>query len=260
MDQTQSEHSTLTIVGPAHRFPKVTLIEPTRSGYILLALEIDHRPPFAYALESGNKRRASVLMKLLAGQLRERQDVVEATVFKALLIPPGRGEFLKQRPQVKKAQFDLVLLVELRTSELALSLIQEDLWLRQCEELTRLARCSLCISAENTRRMGGVDHIRPGVFLFNYFYADHLEQNLAVWEYTAGWFQQETRLDNSVLLTPDPDAPIDYKIINHARWDRLIDILPDLLFKPSFESFVLANFTANNTAAMPVLYRRDGRT
>jgi hypothetical protein len=55
---------------------------------------------------------------------------------------------------------------------------------------------------------------------------------------------------------PDRREGVDYKIINHCRWDRLTDVLPSLLFKPSFRSFVLANFAANSTAAIPVLYRR----
>jgi hypothetical protein len=76
-----------------------------------------------------------------------------------------------------------------------------------------------------------------------------------VWEFTAGWFQQETGLANSVLLLPDSGQRTHYKIINHCRWDRLSDVLPSLLFKPSFHSFVLANFAANATAAIPVFYR-----
>jgi len=33
------------------------------------------------------------------------------------------------------------------------------------------------------------------------------------------------------------------------------DILPSLLFKKSFHSYVLDNFYANKVAAMPVLYK-----
>jgi hypothetical protein len=248
--------SALNIVGPSNRFRKVSLIEPTNSGYLLLALEIDHRPPFAYILESTRKRRALTQLDALVYQLRLRSDVIEATVFKALLIPPGRGEYLKKRPQVKVARFDLVLLVEFRSLEDARTYARSEVWSNKTEELARLARSSISLAAENARRIGPVDHHRQGVFLFNYFYADHLEQNLRVWEYTAGWFQQETGLDNSVLLLSDGREGVDYKIINHCRWDHLSDILPALLFEPSFRTFVLANFGANATAAIPVLYRR----
>jgi hypothetical protein len=246
----------LNIVDPSNLFRSVALIEPTNSGYLLLALEIDRRPPFAYFLESTRKRCALGQLGALARQLRLRSDVIEATVFKALLIPPGRGEYLKKRLQVKVARFDLVLLVEFRSLEEARTYAHSEVWASKTEELERLARSSISLTAENGRRIGPVDHHRQGVFLFNYFYADHLEQNLQVWEYTAGWFQQKTGLDNSVLLLPDGRQGVDYKIINHCRWDHLSDILPALLFRPSFRTFVLANFAANATAAIPVLYRR----
>jgi hypothetical protein len=256
LDSTAEKSPNLKIVGPSTRFPKVGLIEPTRSGYLLLALEIDHRPPFAYFLKSARKRLAIEQLRALGQQLRARSDVVESTIFNALLSPPGRGEFLRKRPHVKVARFDLVLLVEFRSLENARTFARSKIWLSKTEELTKLARGSISLTAENERRIGPVDHAKQGVFLFNYFYADHLQQNVQVWEYTAGWFQQETGLDNSVLLLPDRHEGVDYKIINHCRWDRLSDILPSLLFKPSFRSFVLANFAANATAAIPVLYRR----
>lgn len=37
--------------------------------------------------------------------------------------------------------------------------------------------------------------------------------------------------------------------------DRLGDVLPHLLFRTSLKRFVLANFTANDIMAMPILYR-----
>jgi hypothetical protein len=57
-----------------------------------------------------------------------------------------------------------------------------------------------------------------------------------------------------VLLPAEP-AKSQYSIINHCRWDRLRDILPSLIFKRTFRSYVLDNFAANNVAAMPTLYR-----
>ena len=114
---------------------------------------------------------------------------------------------------------------------------------------------SLTVTGVNVRRIGPVDHSKKGVFLFNYFYADQVNQNLQVWEYTAGWFQDQTGLDNSTVILPDLVKESSYKIINHCRWDHLIDILPSLIFKRSFRKFVLKNFEANNVATMPILYR-----
>ena len=100
-----------------------------------------------------------------------------------------------------------------------------------------------------------MDHSRQGVFLFNYFFADDTAQNLAVWEYTAGWFVQETGLNNSTVLLPRGGERSNYNIINHCRWDRMQDVLPSLIFKRTFRTYVLANFEANRVAAMPILYR-----
>jgi hypothetical protein len=111
------------------------------------------------------------------------------------------------------------------------------------------------VTATNVKRIGAVNHDAQVVFLFNYFFADDTARNLAVWEYTAGWFQKETGLDNSTVLLPREGERSDYNIINHCRWDRLRDVLPSLLFKRSFRSYVLANFEANRVAAMPILYR-----
>jgi hypothetical protein len=111
------------------------------------------------------------------------------------------------------------------------------------------------VTATNPKSMGPVDHERQGVFLFNYFFADDTAQNLAVWEYTAGWFGQETGLDNSTVLLPRDGERSEYNIMNHCRWDRLRDVMPSLLFKRSFRDYVLANFESNNVAAMPILYR-----
>ena len=120
----------------------------------------------------------------------------------------------------------------------------------------------MVVVGSNTRRIapkGDVDHTKDGEFLFNYFIADQLEQNLKIWEYTAGWFSDQTGLDNSTLIVPeademDPEA-CPHSVINHCRCDSLKDILPSLLFKRSFKTFVLNNFEANNTAATPILYR-----
>ena len=57
------------------------------------------------------------------------------------------------------------------------------------------------------------------------------------------------------MLLPDDTSEPRYRLINHARWDRLRDVLPSLLLKPSFRTYVLAHFRANGVAAMPILYR-----
>lgn len=251
-----STDSELQIVGPRDQFPKVTLIEPTETGYLMLALEVDRRPPIGFFVESEKKTRLIAELKAFAQRALTDPTVVEATVFKALLIPPGRGALLKERPHVAVARFDLVLLVEFVTLEAAQSFRDSASWSETLTMAAEGARKTLSVAASNARRIGPVDHTRDGVFLFNYFYADSLDINLKVWKYTAGWFQDQTGLDNSTLFLPEgDDEDIPYTVINHCRWEKLSDILPSLVFNRTFRPFVLANFEKNSTAAMPVLYR-----
>lgn len=234
-------------------YEKVSLTETTDSGYLHVAAEVDRRPPFLPA--SRTKRALLRVCKRLCQALERQAGVERAVTFKALLIPPGRGAFLKQRPHVHVARFDVAVLIE--TSDVARArALREDRVFHELERrVQKAARHVHTITASNVKRIGPVDHERDGVFLFNYFYADDTAQNLAVWEYTAGWFEKETDLDNSTVLLPLEGIHSEYPIINHCRWDSLWEILPSLLFKPSFRTYVLENFEANRTAAIPILYR-----
>lgn len=245
----------ITIVGPTDVFPKVTLVPPLTSVFLIVALEIDHRLPIAYFWESHRKKAAIRALKGAAKSLSATSGVLDATVFKTWFAPPGRGEYLKQRPEVVIARYDLVLLLELENADAATAVRASEDWAAIIDAGAKFARKSMVLSAKNERSMGPVDHSRAGVFLFNYFYADDVAQNLAIWEYTAGWFQDQTGLGNSTLLIPDADQGSDYTVINHCRWDRPRDILPSLIFKKSFKQFVLANFVANRVAPIPILYR-----
>lgn len=240
----------IKIVGPKNRFPKVVLQPPTGHTFVILALEIDNRLPFFAFWESRAKKQAIQLLKNFS---IKTTGVVEQNLFKEVLSPPGRGEYLKKRPHIHIAKYDLVLLVELETSEAALALQSSPEWQALLKSVSALANNTLNLRASNPRLIGLVDHKRQGVFLFNFFYADDLAQNLAIWEYTAGWFVDQTGLDNSCLLAPLENS--DYTVINHCRWDSLWNIIPSLIFKPSFGSYVEANFRANQTAPIPILYK-----
>lgn len=250
-----NQSDALQIVGPKNTFPEVSLMEPAQSGYLLLAIEVDHRPLIGFFVESARKKKLLNTLKALSQGLVSADDVLDAAVFKALMIPPGRGAFLKKRPDVKIAKFDVVLLVEFKTVEAAKEYQATPDWAALVADTKDNSYNVIGIAASNTRRIGPVDHATNGVFLFNYFYADSLDINLQVWNCTAGWFQDQTSLDNSTVLLPDDSAQVPYTNINHCRWDRLLDILLALLFNRSFRPFVLDNFEQNNTAAIPILYK-----
>jgi hypothetical protein len=231
------------------RFPQARLVEPTSSGYLLLAAEVDRRPMFLP--DSRPKRR----LKQQLSTLKADDRVLEANLFDGLLTPARRGELLKQRPDVPVAPFDLAVLVETTSLEAAAGLEDGTPWKDLAATVEAASRRSYRLRAHNVRRMGPVDHQRQGVFLFNYFYADRTDRNLAAWQYTAGWFHDQTGLDNSTVLLPDATSEPRYRLVNHARWDRLGDVLPSLIFKRSFHTYVLEHFRVNGVAAMPVLYR-----
>lgn len=245
---------TVRVIGPERGYSSADLVAPTPHGYLLLAVETGRRPVWLPA--AADKRRFLRSAVRAAAELRATPDVLDATVFDAILIPPGRGRFLRRRPgEFHPARYDVVVLVEVTTPDEAPKLRASRLWQALEQTARQNASHTLELLATNVRRMGDVDHSRDGVFLFNYFFADDTDQNIAVWEHTAGWWQQEAALDNSEVLLPDP-GKTRYTIINHCRWDHLRDFLPSLLFKPTFRTYLQANFDANDVAPMPILYRR----
>jgi hypothetical protein len=234
-------------------FPKARLQPTTSSGYLLVAAEIDRRPMLL-----PNSRRKNALLQQLEVMVRAlKQDprVVEANLFDGLIDTPGRGEVVMQDRDVRPARFDVVVLIEATSPETAESLEEDRLYIQTRGLLERASGHTYWLRATNVRSMGPVDHRRPGVFLFNYFYARRTDLNLAAWQYTAGWFSDQTGLDNSRVLLPQDTSQPMFRLVNHARWDRLRDVLPALIFKRTFKSYVLAHFAANGVAAQPGLYR-----
>ena len=153
------------------------------------------------------------------------------------------------------AAYDTVLLVETTPPADAERVLDDEPVVRRLLTYLRAeATDTLVFSASNVRRIAPVDHRRQGVFLFNYFSAKDVESNLFAWQYTAGWFQDQTGLDNSTVLRPlGGDSA--YTLVNHCRWERMRDVLPSLVFKRSFRDFVLRVFDDNGVAPRPILYR-----
>ena len=244
----------LNIVGESPGYPKVSLIEPASSVYIHIAAEVDRRLPFFWS--SKNKRRLIKNCKSWCEELKKITGVKEATIFKALIIPSYSGSYVMERIDTAHiARFDFAVLIETESAEAAEKVIRNAEFNSMLLSIKAAASYTHFVTTTNVKRIDSVDHQRDGVFLFNYFLAADTDQNVRVWEYTAGWFVQETGLNNSTLLLPRNEAESKYNVINHCRWNKLRDILPALLFKPTFRTFVLENFEANKIAAMPILYR-----
>lgn len=231
---------------------------PNTYGYIHLAAEVE-RPRL---LRGPSRAKTELIgaLKEAARVLREAepQDVQRADIFDAFLIPPGSKEgrrvLEERRVDVHVAEFDVVVLVECRSPEAAARVRTSASFAALEGLLARAARFVHCVVAKNAKRIAEVSKDTDGVFLFNYFYASDVDVLLGVWEYTAGWWTANANLTNSTPLQPLPGERSQYGLINHCRWDRALDVLPHLVLRPSLDSFVLANFTANGIMAMPVLY------
>lgn len=233
----------------------VRLTDPTADGFLLLAGEIGR---WAGPLALPSRARRHLLNRVAAwcGELAARDDVIEAVTFRGALRPPGEGAELLHRAGVRPARHDVVVLIRTTGTGSIEAVRADDAYRAMVAELERVARYGYRVAAGNTARIADVDHGRDHWFLFNYFHCDDAETVYAVWKYTAGWFQSRTALPNSTLLCPLDGERMDYSIVNHASWPRLRTFLPGLLFRPSFRSFVLANFKANGVAAQPIIYRR----
>jgi hypothetical protein len=235
---------------------KARMLPPNHNGYLLLAAEVDWRGPFRRP--SPAKRQLLADAKARYVDLAKRPDVLEATLFRAVLVAPGEGSALikARASKVHHARYDVVILIRTSSIEAAQKLREDPQYAALAAAVRQSASYTVELIARNAVRLGDVDHRPNHVFFFNYFYADDNAELLPVFEYTAGWFQAKTGLSNSTLLQPLEGETSDNGIINHASWPSFGAFLPSLLFRPSFRSFVLANFAANNIAAQPILYRR----
>lgn len=247
--------SSLQIHVSSRNSEPATLIEPADSGYILIAADVDQRLPFLPP--SRDKRTLLSDCRILCRALERRAHVIDAAVFSALPALPGRGWPAKRGPDGRGAGFDVVMLIETDSIQAARDLEASEAFTYLVGLVRGAARNFRIVIAENVRRIGPVDHGRAGVFLFNFLRAGDIERGIVAWEHAAGWFQQETGLDNGTLLRPASESDIGYTLINHCRWDGLLDIIPSVLLKPSFRSRVLRNHEAAGIVMMPMLYRRE---
>lgn len=231
-----------------HMAVKARALPTTGDGFVVLAGEVG---AWHGHLPSAPTRLAAHL-KALATDIQAR----EANVFRALFRTPGEGDELLAARGIPPARYDVVVLIRTASVESALAVRESAAYKELAGTLRAAARRTHQVVASNAGRLGDVDHSQDHHFLFNYFYADDRDTLLKVWEYTAGWFQAKTALPNSALMRPLEGEPADYGLINHASWPTLRAFLPGLIFRPTFRSFVLANFKANGVAAQPIIYRR----
>jgi hypothetical protein len=159
---------------------KACMVTPDDRGYILLAAETGWRGPW---LPTGAARRL-LLAKVATRceQLAGRPDVVEATVFTAIMVAPGEGTSLLEAraAKVHRARYDLVVLVRTPASTVPGGCATT----RLPGAGTGRAGCGPHTSTRSPpatpSSSATFDHRPNHVFLFNYFYADDLSELIPV--------------------------------------------------------------------------------
>jgi hypothetical protein len=224
-------------------------IRPADGGFVVIAVRSG-----AWSIPPAIpwQRRTAALRGLreLAGAIHSESRVVSASTFRGTVRPPGDRSLPGQwRGPV---EYDAVLLAQTTDLQSAEELIQSSKVTIALEEFSE----AVALAGFNARRIADVDHSRPGVFLFNFFTADTAEANLDAWQHTAGWFQDVTGLDNSTVIRPTSGAT-EFTLINHCRWDHYAKVLPALMLRPSFRTFVLNTFRTQAVAPHPALYALD---
>src|SRR5688572_19725936 len=148
---TQGGVMQLKIVNPSSDYSKVPLIEPTRLGYLYLAASV--RPSrIPWMLPSGTRARLLRQMKQGAEELERIDGVLKATVFRAIVRPPTArfSGYLKERaPSLRPANFDVLVLVETRTADIAESLRRSSPFLTMRSALEREASRVFIMTARN---------------------------------------------------------------------------------------------------------------
>lgn len=242
----------------AHSIKEQGMIKPPNSyGYIQFAAEVEIPRPFLS--NSASKNALLSELKVLCGELKSSSSSIRrADLFDAFILPPGAKPGLelieKKGYDVHLAKFDIVILIECVSVDDALS-VRDSSGVKKIEQLLNdNATYTHSMVAKNANRIDEVSKDTNGIFLFNYFYTEDTQTLLDVWEFTAGWWTAKANLTNSTPIQPVEDGS-QYNLVNHCRWDKLIDVLPSLIFKPSLNNFVLKNFTVNNIVAMPILYK-----
>lgn len=235
--------------------------DPPTFGYLHFAADVwgtRGRTPFP---RSGERKAALfVELKRLALALEALDAVSLVSVYRARLIPPlGRSA---QLPAPPTARYDVCVLVQ-TVDVSALDAVRVT---PECERLRTALRGAVSdnaaaasgdrfleMPAECLRAVADVDRSRPGLFLFNYFLAEHPDEALRCWERLVAWYVTNTGLDNSTLLASTEPCP--YVFVNHARWDCSLPRFAVRQFtRPSFRLQVVVDLRAHGIVSMPIFY------
>jgi hypothetical protein len=246
------------ITNPGGRYHRASLIEPSHSGYVHIAAQID--PP----ARPGPARPTRARNEALARLSRERSRLAQqhpdwsVDVFRAVGFPPLDSLPIPERYRTAAAFYDVILLIKTPTTAELPSLSEDAAYQAILDVFDQRARSVTITQARNARRIADVPSDQK-LHLFNHFLAEDAGA-LDVWDYLAGWYQQEMRLKNSEVIAAIDPHSTPFAFINHASWNMtLARFISRQLSRPSFRTFVLANLRDNDIGSLPYLYRNvDG--
>ncbi|MGH3342581.1 MAG: hypothetical protein ACRDPK_06785 [Carbonactinosporaceae bacterium] len=244
----------LDIVNRQRKYPPVQLIDPPPLGYIHVAAAVGPPAQPGPPVPRRSREKSALLTRLtsLAAELEKLAEVVRATVYSAVVVPPPGGYAKDHAAHV--ARYDVVVLIETTSPDVIGDVQGAKPYTLLLDAVAAATKDLHVMTARCVRRVGDVDKSRQGLFLFNYFVAEDERVALELWDHLAGWYAVATGMDNSTLLAPIGDA--DYVFVNHARWDSSLPLFMVRQFaRPSFWTYVRTNLLVNRTGAMPILYR-----
>jgi hypothetical protein len=242
------------ITNPGGRYHRASLIEPSQSGYVHIAAQID--PPTRPGPAPATRARNEALARLSRERARLAQQHPDWSVelFRAVGFPPLDSLPIPERYRSAAAFYDVIVLVKTTTTAELPSLSEDAAYQAMLDVLEQRARSVTITQARNARRIADVPPEHK-LHLFNHFLAEDAGA-LDVWDYVAGWYEQEMRLKNSEVLAPIDPHSTPFAFINHASWNMtLARFITRQLTRPSFRTFVLANLRDNDIGSLPYLYR-----
>jgi hypothetical protein len=215
-------------------YPMAAFVEPLPYGYIYAGLTIDPPEHSPFVRPSIRRDEALRRYKVLTERLETLGEVVRATLYRTVLLPPIEGA----------PRFDVMVLVQTTSPETITRV-------RVSHMFTALD-ADFVMPARNVRRIGDTETPQTGTFLFNHFRVEDSESAVKTWEQLTGWYTVKTGVDNSTLLQPIDASP--YGFVNYVRLPRgAVQFMVNQLIRPSFHRFVRAKLRSNGMTALPLL-------
>jgi hypothetical protein len=247
------------ITNPGERYHRAALIAPSKSGYVHIAAQIDAPSRAGPALPSRVRNEALGLLGGARSRLAQEHPGWDVDLFRAVGFPPLDALPIPERYRSVAAFYDVIVLIKTGTTAELTSLSEDPAYQAMLASLDRRARSVTITEAHNARRIADVPSSER-LHLFNHFFAEDASA-LDVWDYVAGWYQQEMRLRNSEVLAPIEPESTPFAFINHASWNMSLPrFISRQLSRRTFRSFVIANLRGNEIGSLPYLYRHHNGT